>query len=157
MSSTREIITCPNCGHSISRYKNPYPTVDIIIEYSSGIVLVYRKNPPHGWALPGGFVDYGESVEDAAIREAREETSLKVEDLQLLSVYSAPDRDPRFHTITTVFVARGVGDLIARDDAEDVRVFSLEDLPEPVVFDHSAILKDYQVWKKMHSGGRAKS
>ena len=157
MSSTREIITCPNCGHSISRYKNPYPTVDIIIEYSSGIVLVYRKNPPQGWALPGGFVDYGESVEDAAIREAREETSLKVDDLQLLNVYSAPDRDPRFHTITTVFVARGAGDLIARDDAEDVRIFSLEDLPEPVVFDHRTILKDYQAWKKMHSGGRAKS
>ena len=146
--STREIITCPNCGHTINRYKNPYPTVDVIIEYLSGIVLVYRKNPPQGWALPGGFVDYGESVEDAAVREAREETSLNVEALQLFNVYSAPDRDPRFHTITTVFVARGTGDLLARDDAEDVRVFSLGDLPEPIVFDHVKILKEYQAWKK---------
>jgi 8-oxo-dGTP diphosphatase len=151
--STKEIITCPNCGHVINRYKNPYPTVDIIIEYLSGVVLVYRKNPPHGWALPGGFVDYGESVEDAAVREAREETSLNVEDLQLFNVYSAPDRDPRFHTITTVFVARGAGDLLARDDAEDVRVFSLGDLPEPIVFDHGTILKEYQAWKKKQAGG----
>ena len=79
--SIREVITCPNCGEKISRYRNPFPTADVIIEYASGIVLVYRKNPPHGWALPGGFVDYGESVEDAARREALEETSLHVESL----------------------------------------------------------------------------
>ncbi len=154
--STKEVITCPNCGQTISRYKNPYPTVDIIIEYLSGIVLVYRKNEPHGWALPGGFVDYGESVENAAIREAGEETSLHVEDLKMFHVYSAPDRDPRFHTITTVFVARGDGILEARDDAQDVGVFSLDKLPEPIVFDHAGIIEDYQAWKKK-AGGLLKS
>lgn len=151
--STKEIITCPNCGQAISRYRNPFPTVDIIIEYESGIVLVYRKNPPHGWALPGGFIDYGESAEKAAMREALEETSLDIKGLQMFHVYSSPGRDPRFHTITTVFVARGLGKLEARDDAVDVRVCDPFDLPEPVVFDHGKILQDYLSWKKGEPGG----
>lgn len=151
--STREIITCPNCGEKIIRYRNPFPTVDIIIEYDSGIVLVYRKNPPHGWALPGGFVDYGESVEDAARREAFEETSLHVEALRMFHVYSDPDRDPRFHTVTTVFVCRGTGELRANDDAGKAQAFSPDDLPEPVVFDHTGIISDYRAWKAGGDGG----
>lgn len=146
--STFESITCPNCGQNITRYRNPIPTVDIIIEYSAGIVLVARKNPPHGWALPGGFVDYGESVEQAAEREAREETGLEVKDLRMFHVYSDPERDPRFHTITTVFVARGDDVPEAGDDAREARVFGLDNLPEPIVFDHAKILEDYRRWKQ---------
>jgi len=108
---------CPHCGKAIKGYRNPFPTVDIIIEIASGsydpvsrgkkkgIVLIKRKNPPYGWALPGGFVDYGESLESAAQREAREETSLKVELKYQLGAYSDPPRDPRQHTISVVFVA----------------------------------------------------
>jgi ADP-ribose pyrophosphatase YjhB (NUDIX family) len=87
---------CPKCGHHFKRYKNPLPTVDIIIEDMDGIVLVARKNKPLGWALPGGFVDYGESLEQAAVREALEETGLQVTLQRQLKTYSAPDRDPRF-------------------------------------------------------------
>lgn len=104
--AVKEMLICPSCGHVIERYKNPVPTVDIIIEYAAGIVLVERKNPPYGWALPGGFVDYGETVEQAARREAGEETGLAIDDLRMFHVYSDPERDPRHHTITTVFVAR---------------------------------------------------
>ena len=90
-------------------YRNPVPTVDIIIEINGGIILIEREHPPYGWAIPGGFVDYGESLEDAAVREAEEETSLKVKSLIQLHTYSDPDRDPRQHTITTVFIAKGEG------------------------------------------------
>ncbi|MBN2298277.1 MAG: NUDIX hydrolase [Deltaproteobacteria bacterium] len=149
----KDVIICPNCGEKITRYRNPFPTVDIIIEYSSGIVLVSRKNPPHGWALPGGFVDYGESLENAARREAREETSLRIDNLQMFHVYSDPGRDPRFHTITTVFVARGEGVLQASDDAVDAVVVDPYHLPDPVVFDHAKIIEDYREWKARHHGG----
>ena len=88
----------------------PYVTVDIIIETLQGIVLIERSNPPYGWALPGGFVDYGESLEEAAAREAKEETNLDLVDLRQFHTYSAPGRDPRFHTITTVFIAEGQGE-----------------------------------------------
>ena len=137
-------LTCPHCGKDVKEYRNPLPTVDIIIETDSGgIVLIKRKNPPHGWAMPGGFVDYGESVESAALREAEEETSMKVELLYQLGAYSDPSRDPRFHTISVVFVAKGKGEPKARDDARDAGIFFRTSLPEPLAFDHKKILEDY--------------
>jgi ADP-ribose pyrophosphatase YjhB (NUDIX family) len=128
-------------GHA--RPRNPLPTVDAIIEFGGGIVLVERRNPPHGWALPGGFVDYGESVEEAVVREAREETGLALRDLRQFHVYSDPRRDCRGHAITTVFVARGEGPLRAADDAKAVRVFHADELPNEIAFDHREILGDY--------------
>ncbi|MEA3409388.1 MAG: NUDIX hydrolase [Candidatus Eisenbacteria bacterium] len=123
--------------------RNPVPTVDIIIERPGGIVLIERRNPPPGWALPGGFIDRGESAEDAAVREAREETGLALADLRQFHVYSDPARDPRLHTITTVFVARGSGELSAGDDAACARVFDPAGLPGQVAFDHREIVTDY--------------
>jgi 8-oxo-dGTP diphosphatase len=123
--------------------RNPIPTVDIIIELSEGIVLIKRKNPPFGWALPGGFVEYGESVESAAKREALEETGLELEDMAQFHTYSNPHRDPRHHTISVVFIARGTGTPRANDDAAEIGVFTKSTLPEPLAFDHSNILSDY--------------
>jgi ADP-ribose pyrophosphatase YjhB (NUDIX family) len=123
--------------------RNPFPTVDIIIEVEGGIVLIERKNPPHGWAIPGGFVDYGETVEAAAVREAKEETGLDVRLTGLLGVYSDPSRDPRHHTISTVFFASATGQPIADDDAVDAGVFTEDTLPNDIVFDHREILADY--------------
>ncbi len=144
----KRYLICPHCGKEVEAYRNPFPTVDLIIEVGDKIVLIKRKNPPHGWALPGGFVDYGESLEEAAIREAREETGLRVELLCQFYTYSAPDRDPRFHTITTVFIARAVGEPKGADDAAEARLFTLEELPfDQLVFDHGAILADYLEWK----------
>jgi 8-oxo-dGTP diphosphatase len=135
---------CPRCGCVILRHRNPVPTVDIIIELRDrGLVLIRRANPPYGWALPGGFVDYGESLEDAARREAREETGLKVALLGQLHTYSDPQRDPRQHTITTVFVASSQGTPKAADDARSLEIFAPEDLPRPLAFDHARILADY--------------
>jgi len=136
-------LPCPHCGQTLSASRTPAPTVDIIIAYGGGIVLIRRKNPPYGWALPGGFVDYGESVEHAAAREAKEETNLEVDGLTLLGVYSDPARDPRGHTISTVFTARGSGDLRGQDDAAAAAVFTLDNLPD-LVFDHARILADYR-------------
>lgn len=134
---------CPHCGGPIEHYRNPVPTVDIIIEVDAGIVLIYRKNEPVGWAIPGGFVDYGESLEEAARREAREETSLQVTDLRQMATYSSPDRDSRQHTISTVFTARAEGTPKADDDAARLRIVTEDSLPEPLVFDHARILSDY--------------
>jgi len=141
-------LTCPTCGSEVIRYANPFPTVDIIIEVSNGIILIERKNPPHGWALPGGFVDYGESLETAAYREALEETSLEVSDLRLIGCYSDPARDDRMHTISTVFAAKGSGTPHAADDAVNLQVFTLENLPSSLCFDHEKILNDYLRMKK---------
>ncbi len=129
-------------------YKNPIPTVDIIIEIDNQIVLIERKFEPHGWALPGGFVDYGESLEDAAVREAKEETSLDVELTKQLHTYSDPSRDKRKHTISTVFIAKGRGTLEAKDDAKNAELFTKDTLPTTLCFDHEKILIDYYKHKK---------
>ncbi|HZV46454.1 MAG: NUDIX hydrolase [Nitrospirota bacterium] len=127
-------------SHSV---RNPLPTVDLIIESDDGIILIKRKNPPDGWALPGGFVEYGESIESASIREAREETGLNVELVRQFHTYSDPKRDPRHHTITTVFVARAHGRPSAGDDAKEIDIFRKENLPEQIAFDHRDIINDY--------------
>ena len=125
------------------KYNNPLVTVDIIIEISDKIVLIKRANPPYGWALPGGFVDYGESLEASAIREAKEETSLEVTLQEQFHTYSDPDRDPRHHTVTTVFIGKGIGTPKPADDAKRVGLFTRGHLPEPIVFDHRKIIDDY--------------
>ncbi|MBI4745127.1 MAG: NUDIX hydrolase [Deltaproteobacteria bacterium] len=146
---TNTFIRCPSCGTAIEKYKNPVPTVDIIIEIEGkGIVLIKRKNPPLGWAIPGGFIDYGESIEEAALREAREEVSLEVELIEQLHTYSDPARDKRHHTITTVYIAKAFGEPKAADDALEVGIFRETNLPEPLVFDHAEILKDYFLRKR---------
>ena len=128
---------------------NPLVTVDIIIEIANrGIVLITRKNPPHGWALPGGFVDYGESLEQAALREAKEETSLEVRLVEQFHTYSAPSRDPRHHTISTVFIATANGNPRGADDAKKAQLFTETTLPSRIVFDHAQILRDYFRYKK---------
>lgn len=132
----------------MAEYRNPVPTVDIIIEVDGGIVLIERKNEPHGWALPGGFVDYGESLEDAARREAEEETSLTVQLKCQLHAYSDPARDKRLHTLSVVFVAEAEGTPDGQDDAKRAGVFSEHNLPSSIVFDHARILSDYFRWKR---------
>jgi len=187
----KDHLVCPKCGGVVARYRNPFPTVDIIIEMNmenvpepaSGpdggetgppergprtekhppsrpvhggengpaIVLIKRKNPPFGWALPGGFVDYGESLESAARREAAEETCLEVELLYQLGAYSDPSRDPRHHTISVVFVGRATGTPKAADDAQGIGVFDRYTLPDAMAFDHQKILSDY--FQQWHSRG----
>jgi ADP-ribose pyrophosphatase YjhB (NUDIX family) len=127
--------------NSTPRY--PLITVDIIIEINSGIILIKRKNPPHGWAIPGGFVDYGESLEDCARREAKEETGLDIRLRRQFHTYSDPGRDPRHHTVSTIFIATATGLPKAGDDAEDAVILTKESLPEDIAFDHSKILEDY--------------
>jgi len=137
----------------MKKYRCPFPTVDIIIEIKredkkEGIVLIKRKNPPHGWALPGGFVDYGESLEQAAVREAKEETSLDIQLKTQLHTYSDPKRDPRQHTISTVYVATARGKPKAQDDAQEIGIFTKEEINFPLAFDHQKILTDYFKQKK---------
>jgi ADP-ribose pyrophosphatase YjhB (NUDIX family) len=133
---------CPDCDREVKNFRNPVPTVDVIIDNGEGIVLVKRKNPPHGWALPGGFVDYGETLEEAARREALEETGLRVEITGQFHTYSDPARDPRLHTISTVFLATAVGVPRGGDDALEAKLFKKNELPQ-MVFDHNEILNDY--------------
>ena len=133
---------CPQCKSEITCHRNPVPTVDIIIEINDRIVLIERKNPPYGWALPGGFVDYGESYEAAALREAREETGLEVVNLRQFKTYSEPDRDPRQHTASTVFIGEANGSPKAGDDAAAAKLFGSDNLPR-LAFDHARILADY--------------
>jgi 8-oxo-dGTP diphosphatase len=135
-------ITCPHCGGQIEAFRNPRPTVDILFNRPGEVLLIRRKNPPAGWALPGGFVDYGESVEQAAEREAFEETGLRAHGLRQFRVYSEPGRDPRFHTITVVFVAESRGELRAGDDASEARWFALDNLPDDMAFDHAKVIAD---------------
>ena len=133
-------------------YKNPLVTVDIILEIDDKIILIRRQNPPYGWALPGGFVNYGESLESAAVREAKEETSLEVVLVDQFHTYSDPGRDPRHHTITTIFIGKGIGVPKPADDAKQLGMFSINDLPDPIVFDHKNIINDYFRYK----GGESK-
>lgn len=121
----------------------PLIAVDVIIQYQGGIVLIERKNDPFGWAIPGGFVDVGEPLEQAAVREALEETSLNVELKELLYVYGKPKRDRRGHTVSLVYVGEGAGVLNAADDAKAASVFHENDLPSPLAFDHHEIISDY--------------
>ena len=132
---------CPHCNKPIEP-RNPVPTVDIIIEIGDRIVLIERKYLPHGWALPGGFVDYGESFELAAAREALEETGIEVTELRQFRTYSDPGRDQRMHTASTVYIAKGEGVPRGADDAARAALFSEEKLPE-LAFDHARILADY--------------
>lgn len=133
----------------MARPETPLLTVDIIIEMQdrpgNPIVLIERRNPPHGWALPGGFVDVGERLESAAIREAAEETSLEVELKALLGCYSDPQRDPRGHTVSAVYVATAGGEPLARDDARDLTCVLPSECPR-LAFDHAVIIEDYLRW-----------
>jgi 8-oxo-dGTP diphosphatase len=132
-------------------YRNPTPTVDIIIELGDRphrpIILIERKNIPYGWAIPGGFVDYGESVETAAKREALEEVTLEVELIEQFYVYSDPKRDSRQHTISIVFIATGKGEPTAADDAKNIGIFHPWEIPNNLCFDHDLILKDYFLYR----------
>jgi 8-oxo-dGTP diphosphatase len=124
----------------------PPIAADVIAEIGDKIVLIERKNFPSGWAIPGGFVEFGETVEQAAVREAREEISLEVEVRTLLGIYSKPDRDPRGQTITVVYVAKANGTPVGADDAKSAALFDPRYPPSPLAFDHRAILKDYVRW-----------
>ena len=126
-----------------SLHKNPLVTVDAIIEINGGIILIMRKNPPYGWAIPGGFVDYGETLEAAAVREAKEETCLDVNLVRQFHTYSDPSRDSRHHTVTTMFIATATGTPKAADDAKEIGIFTRDNLPEDIAFDHRQVLEDY--------------
>ena len=126
----------------------PAPTVDIVIEVGDRIVLIRRRHPPPGWALPGGFIDAGEKAQDAAVREALEETGLRVTLTDLLGVYSDPARDPRRHTISTVYIGKAEGTPSGADDAAEARLVSEGDLPSQLAFDHAQILADYFRFKR---------
>lgn len=122
----------------------PLLTVDIIIEHNGKMVLIERKNEPFGWAIPGGFVDVGETVEQAAIREAKEETNLDVRLIRQFHTYSDPARDVRGHTVSVVFIAEiEDGELEGRDDAARAEFFAADDLPDKIAFDHGSILRDF--------------
>jgi 8-oxo-dGTP diphosphatase len=137
-------------------YRNPVPTVDIIIELIDRphrpIILIERQNSPYGWAIPGGFIDYGELAEVAARREAEEETGLSVELVEQFHVYSDPSRDPRQHTMSVVFLATATGEPKAGDDAKEVGIFESWRIPDQLCFDHDRILRDY--WQYRHYGIR---
>lgn len=140
-------LTCPRCGAEVLSYRNPAPTTDVIVyDPARGIVLIERRNPPLGFALPGGFIDEGEEAEAAAVREIREETSLEVTLTGLLGVYSRPDRDPRRHTLSVAFTGRtrNPDALRAGDDALRAAFYPLDALPEPLVFDHDGIVEDFR-------------
>jgi 8-oxo-dGTP diphosphatase len=133
----------------MAQFKNPLPTVDCIIELpGERVVLIRRKNPPLGWALPGGFVDEGEPLHVAAVREAREETGLEVELVEQFFTYSDPRRDPRKHTLSTVYIGRAQGEPVGADDAAEARAFPLDELPQELCFDHGTILSDYLAYKR---------
>lgn len=131
----------------------PFTTIDAIIEFDDSVVLIQRSNPPFGWALPGGFVDYGESLEEAVIREVKEETGLDLLDIRQFHTYSDPKRDPRFHTIGTVFIAKAKGSPQAGDDAASLKLVKISQIKElDFAFDHKKILEDYLRYKSSSKG-----
>lgn len=138
-----ERLVCPHCGRQLDRFDQPRLTVDAVVENARGeVLLIERRNPPSGWALPGGFVDAGETVETAVARELREETGLEARSLRQFHVYSDPARDPRHPTVTVVFTVRAEGTPRGGDDAADARFFPRDRLPSPIAFDHREILRD---------------
>ena len=140
---------CPSCGTLVVKYSNPLPTADVVIhDEKRGIILIRRKNPPLGMALPGGFIEEGESAEHAAVREMKEETGLDVRLEGILGVYSWPLRDMRCHTLTTVFVGRCTDPdaLHAGDDASEAAFYDPDHLPGPLCFDHARILGHFRDW-----------
>jgi 8-oxo-dGTP diphosphatase len=133
----------------MAAFSNPTPTVDCIVELSGDrIVLIKRKNPPVGWALPGGFVDLGEPLHAACVREVREETGLEVALTEQFFTYSDPARDPRQHTLSTVYIGRATGEPHGSDDASEARAFALEALPPSMCFDHDVIVADYLAYRR---------
>jgi 8-oxo-dGTP diphosphatase len=137
---------CPHCGRRIDTLPGPACTVDAILEIRPGCVLLVRRRfEPLGWALPGGFVEAGESLEDACRREIREETTIEITELRQMHTYSDPSRDPRQPTVSTVFVAQGSGVPIPGDDAAEVAFFPINALPRPLCFDHAEILADFRL------------
>ncbi len=141
-------LVCPHCGRRLDRFDQPRLTVDAVVENRRGeVLLVERRNEPRGWALPGGFVDPGETVEAAAARELREETGLAARALVQFHVYSDPARDPRHPTVTVVFLVRAEGTPRGGDDAADARFFPADRLPSPIAFDHREILADVARWR----------
>lgn len=137
-----EYLCCPNCQSNVLKYKNPAPTADVVAIQDGKVLMILRKNPPEGWALPGGFIEYGETAEHAATRELEEETGLTATNLRLVGVYSDPERDQRYHTITVAFSAEVFGSLKAGDDALEARWFALNELPSPIAFDHQKVIQD---------------
>ena len=138
---------CPHCGKGFSQFANPSPTTDVVIhDPARGIMLIRRGRPPLGYALPGGFIDEGEQAEQAARREMREETGLDVRLIGVLGVYSRPSRDPRFHTLSVVFVGGAGAEAVpaAGDDAAEAAFFPLDALPSPLAFDHADIIRDFR-------------
>lgn len=145
----QQALLCPKCNTLIRKHAQPAPTADIILyDEQYGIVFIERVNPPLGYALPGGFIDMNESVETAAIREMKEETNLDIELIGILGVYSKPDRDPRFHTMSTTFVAKThkPEELKAGDDAKKAQFYSLNKLPKPLCFDHQKMIDDFLLY-----------
>jgi 8-oxo-dGTP diphosphatase len=138
-------IKCQKCGAIVETFKNPIPTVDIIIRYQEKLVLIKRGEPPFGLALPGGYVDYGETLESAAMREAKEETGLDLHNLKQFRAYSDPSRDIRQHNISVVFHADGTGNPKAGSDAKEIILISSEEIENlEFAFDHKKILRDYK-------------
>jgi 8-oxo-dGTP diphosphatase len=140
-------LRCGKCNAKVAEYKTPLIAADIIIKCNDkgrkGIVLIKRKNYPFGWAIPGGFLDYGESLERAAKREAYEETSLRIRNVKQFGAYSEPRRDPRHHTVSVVFTAEATGTPAGADDAAEARIFTKRTLPRDLAFDHKKILARY--------------